>query len=185
MTREVRRTGAVAWWRTIGWSVAAAVLLLPLAAMQFTAEVHWTGSDFVFAGVLIGGAGGAFELVVRARQNGAYRAGMALALAAAFLLVWLNAAVGIIGSEDNPLNLLYGAVVLVALVGALAARFGARGMAHAMTAAAIAQALVGIVAITAGANEPPGPAGLGLLNGFFVALFSGSAWLFRRAADAA
>ena len=35
---------------------------------------------------------------------------------AAFLLIWINLAVGIIGSEDNPANLMYGAVLLLGLV---------------------------------------------------------------------
>ena len=36
--------------------------------------------------------------------NSAYRAAVGVAIAAAFILVWMNLAVGIIGSEDNPAN---------------------------------------------------------------------------------
>lgn len=28
-------------WRIVGWGTAAALLLLPLVAMQFTSEVNW------------------------------------------------------------------------------------------------------------------------------------------------
>ena len=41
----------------------------------------------------------------------------AIGLAAAFLLVWGNAAVGFIGSEDNAINGLFFAIPVVGLVG--------------------------------------------------------------------
>ena len=45
------------------WSLAA--LLSPLVAMQFTEEVRWDAADFIFAGILIGSVGVAYELAVR------------------------------------------------------------------------------------------------------------------------
>ena len=177
--------GSFNWWRIVAWSLAALLWLLPLAAMQVTSEVNWTASDFVFAAVLLGGVGLALELAVRHTRSRSYRAAVGLLLAATFLLVWINAAVGIIGAPDNPLNLLYGGVLATAFVGAIGARFRARGMARAMVATATAQALVGIGAVIAGADEPPGPLGEIVLNGLFVVLFASSAWLFRRAGNAA
>jgi len=58
-------------------------------------------------------------------------------------------------------------------------------MARVLFAMALAQALVAVVALVAGlgATEPPGPLRILILNGFFVALFVGSASLFRRAAQ--
>ena len=130
------------WWRIVGWSIPALLLLLPLVAMQFTDEVKWTPSDFLFAALLFGSVGLAFELIVRKSRSLAYRAGAALAVVTAFLTIWVNGAVGMIGSEGNPYNLLFGGVLLVALTGAIVARFRAAGMAYAMAAAAIAQAAV-------------------------------------------
>jgi hypothetical protein len=152
-------------------------------AMQFTDEVHWTGFDFVFAGVMIGGTGLAYELAVRASGSLAYRAGVAVALAASFLLIWVNGAVGIIGDEDNPANLMYGGVLAAALVGAIVARFRAAGLMRAMLVAASGQALVAAIALIGGlgASEPPGPIGILALNGFFVLLWLFSAFLFRKA----
>lgn len=171
-------------WRLIGWGAAAMLLLLPLVAMQFTAEVNWTPADFVFAAVMFGTVGGTFELAVRASGSGAYRGGVAMALATAFLLVWINLAVGIIGNEDNPLNLMFFGVIAAALVGAIAARFEAAGMARAMAVAAAIQAAVGIGVFIAdaGATEPPGRFGLLPLIEFFAGMWLASAWLFRRAA---
>lgn len=130
-------------WRIFGWSVPAILLLLPLVAMQFTDEVNWTASDFLFAAVLFGSVGLAFEFIVRKSSSLAYRSGAACAVAAAFLTIWANGAVGMIGSEDNPYNLLFGGVIAVALVGAALARFEAAGMARAMLVSAIAQAAIG------------------------------------------
>ena len=171
-------------WRVIGWGLAVALILAPLVAMQVGAPgVVWTLSDFIFAIVLIGGAGFMFELAVRASGSWAYRAACALALATAFLLVWINGAVGIIGNEDNPANFVFLVVILMAVAGALVARGKAALMARAMTVAGIAQALVGIAvfAFNDGA-EPPGRLGLLILIEGFAVMWLGSAWLFRRAA---
>jgi hypothetical protein len=171
-------------WRAIGWGFAVLLLIIPFVAMQFTREVNWTASDFAFAGLVIGGTGLLLELVVRRSARIAYRLGGAVALLATFLLVWINAAVGIIGSEDNSANLMFLGVILVAFAGAALARLRPAGMARAMAAAAAAELAVGIVVLTLGlgANEQPGELGLQALNGFFVALWALSAWLFRRAA---
>ncbi len=46
-----------------------------------------------------------------------------------------------------------------------------------------AQAFVTVIAVIAGLGLPwSGPAELLVLNGVFIALFTGSAWLFQRAA---
>jgi hypothetical protein len=182
MAKVIERGSGVNPWRIAGWGIAALLLLLPLVAMQFTREVNWTPFDFAFAAVMIGGVGMAFELTVRATRNNAYRGALAIALAAAFLLIWINGAVGIIGDEDNPLNLLYVGIIAIAFGGMAIARFRASGAARAMTMAAIANAAVGILAVMAGRNEPPGILGLIGLNGFFVLLFLGAARLFGIAA---
>ena len=136
-------------WRIIGWSIPALLLLLPLVAMQFTPEVNWTASDFVVAAVLFGSVGLAFELIVRKSRSLAYRSGAALAVLAAFLTIWVNGAVGMIGSEGNPYNLLFGGVLAIALIGAIVARFEPAGMARALFAAAIAQAALAALGLTA------------------------------------
>lgn len=162
-------------WRIIGWSIAAGLILLPLVAMRFTSEVNWTVSDFLFALLLIGSVGLAYELAVRVTSNIAYRAGIGAALAGAFLLIWVNGAVGMIGSEANPYNLLFGGVILIALAGAIVARFQARGMVWAMGAAAVAQAVIGLVGL---ASDPLG----GTLSTAMAAIWVLAALLFQRAA---
>ena len=167
----------------VGVALATAfILLIPLLAMQITDEVVWDVFDFVFAGVLIFGTGLTYVLVARKLGNIAYRYAVGAALTSAFLLVWVNGAVGIIGSEDNPANLLYVGVLAVWIISVIIARFRPHVMARALFATALAQALVPMIAliiwrppVTSGVLEVLG------VNGFFVALFVGSALLFRYA----
>lgn len=113
----------------------------------------------------------------------AYRVAAGLALAAAFILVWLSLGVGIIGKDGDPANLMYFGVLAVGLVGAIIARFHPHGMARASFAMALAQALVTAIALIARWGLPwSGPVEILMLNGFFIAMFGGSAWLFRRSA---
>ena len=116
--------------------------------------------------------------------NHAYLAAVGVALAAAFVLIWLNLAVGIIGTEDNPANLMYGGVLAVGIIGAVIVRFQPHGLARALFATALAQALVGVIALIAGLGStgPTWPANILGLTGFFAALWLISAWLFRNAA---
>lgn len=170
-------------WRIVVWAAVALILLLPLLAMQVTDQVAWSLTDFVLAGALLVGAGLTYEMAARKAGNIAYRAAIGVAGAAALLLVWLSLGVGIIGRDGDPANLMYFGVLTVGIIGALIARFRPGGMARALLATALAQALVAVIALVAGLGYPwSGPLELSLLNGFFVAMFVGSAWLFRRAA---
>ena len=169
---------------TIGIVLApASILLLPLLAMQFTDEMAWGVFDFVLAGVLLVGIGLVYALV-RNAGNLAYRAAVGIAIAAALLLVWMVGALGVIGETGDRADLMYGAVLAVGIVGAIVARFRPEGMARALLATALVQALVAVIALIAGKHEAAisSVAEILLLNGIFVALFIGSAWLFRHAA---
>jgi hypothetical protein len=164
--------------------LATALLLsIPLAAKLFSDEMAWSAFDFVLMGVLIAGVGLVYELAVRMSSSVAYRAGVGVALLGGFLLLWVNLAVGIIGSEDNPANLMYLGVLAVAFVGAASSRLQPRGMQRTMFAAAFVQALIAVIAMVFRMGAPAsGPAELLAVNGMFVALFVGSAALFREAA---
>lgn len=168
-----------------GFALATAfILLVPLLAMLFTGEVAWDLADFVFAGVLIFGTGLTYVLAARKAGNIAYRAAVGVALAAAFILIWATGAVGVIGSEDNPANLMYGGVLAVGIAGALIVRFEPQGMARTMVATAVVQGLVAVIAVIAGLVDSPlnGLVEILIINGFFVTLFVGSGLLFRYAA---
>jgi hypothetical protein len=163
--------------RIAGWSTAALLLAAPLVAMQFTDEVAWTPSDFVFAAVMLAVAGGAIELGARVR-NRLYLAAAAVAVATTFALVWISLAVGING-EGGPADLIYAGVLATGLVGAAAGRFRPDGMARAVAAAALAQVTAGAVSVIAGLGAAPQALGL---SAILATAFLGAALLFRQAA---
>ena len=166
-------------------ALATAILLLvPLVAMQITDGVVWSLADFVTAGGLLFGTGLAYVLVAGRGGTIVYRAAVGVALGTALFLVWANLAVGIIGNEGNPVNLAYFGVLAVGFIGASIARLKPQGMACALFATAIAQGLVAAAALIAGMHRSPESSVPEILavNGFFVALWVGSALLFRRAA---
>jgi hypothetical protein len=160
------------------------MLLLPLFAMQITDEVKWDAADFAIFGAMLAAACGTFELAARMTGDTLYRAAVGVAVVAGFILVWINLAVGLIGSEGDPANLMYGGVLAVAIIGAFIARFRPHGMARALAATALAQASVGVIALAAGfgSTVPSFPEATVFLTGFFAGLWLTSAWLFRKAA---
>lgn len=168
-------------WRLVMWGGAAVLLLLPAVAMQFTTEVNWDETDFIVIGAMLAIACGTVELAARASGDLAFRAAAAIAVAASFLLIWINLAVGIIGSEDNPANLMYGGVLGIAVVGSMLALGSAARLAWTMYSAASAQMAVALIALIAGwgSLEPPGAAGILILNGFFAGLWLLSGRLFQ------
>jgi len=140
--------------------------------------------DFAIFGTLLISVGVALELAVKKTDNTSYRFAFGVALAASFLLVGVNGAVGIIGTEHNDANFLFGGVLAVGFVGAIIARFRPLGMAFAMFAAALAQVLVAVIVLVAGLGSSGAiwPMDILVSTGFFAALWLMSAWLFRKAA---
>jgi len=76
----------------------AILLLIPFLAMQFTEEVNWTLSDFIIAGILLLGTGLICEFVLRKIKQSKYRILAIIIIALAFLMVWIELAVGIFGT---------------------------------------------------------------------------------------
>ncbi|MCA8832738.1 hypothetical protein [Hymenobacter pini] len=142
-------------------------------------------APFVIAGLLLLVAGLLTLLVASRGRSGSYKLAAGIAAGAALLLVWGNLAVGFIGSEDNPMNLLFGAVLVVSFVGAAVARLQPLGMARALFAAAFTQFAVPFVALLI--KQPPltmGVLWVIVLNTLFAGLWVLAGWLFRRAAGA-
>ena len=111
----------------------------------------------------------------------AYRLAAGMALATALLIVWMSVAAGLVGIEDDdPANAMYAGVLAIGFVGAVVARFQPYGLARALFATALAQAVVGVIALTY--PNTAGPVAIAFLHGMFVALFVASGLLFRHAA---
>jgi hypothetical protein len=162
--------------RLVIWSGTAALMALPVLAIRAAERTPSDPGDYIFLALLLTGVGLAYELAARVPDRSTYLAACGAAAAAALLSVWINLAVGIIGSEDNPANLIYASVIVVALGGVFLARLEPRAMARAMTAAATAQLLAFVIALSAG-HGFTGP-----ITVFFTALWLIAAWLFRSSA---
>ncbi len=180
LTSGIQTQGSIARYAAALMAAVASFLMIPLTAMQFTNEVNWTVFDFIAAWVLLYGAGMTYKLVARRFESSSFRFGVGLAVGTTLLVTWINLAVGIIGSENNPANDLYFGVILVGLSGAVMSRFRPQGLASTMYAMALAQFLVPIIALMIWRPDfGPGVIKVLILNGFFVILYIGSAMLFR------
>lgn len=146
--------------------------------------MDWTALDYIVMGTLVGGIGLLFLLALRASQHWAYRLGAMIALGSAFLTIWINLAVGVIGEPDESANLLFFGVLLIAFASAAIGGFKARGMAHAMFIAAFAQALVvaSVLGFGLGAGSNDWPWVVLAIGGFFAAAFAAAGGLFLLAA---
>ena len=173
--RENDGAGRMSRRRIAAWIGAALLMLLPLVA-----GAPWSPGDYVFAALLLFGSLGLYEIAVRAATDTTYRTGAGMAIVGAFLLLWVNAAVGI---TDSDADILYLVVVAMGIVGAVVARGRAAGMVRVMLTMAILHALVGAIALIAGIVPAFNSAFeiLGL-TALWVVLFGGSALLFREAA---
>ncbi|MCP2037824.1 hypothetical protein [Chryseobacterium sp. HSC-36S06] len=80
------------------YTVPAALLLMPLIAMQFTKEVDWSGSDFIIGGILLFGTAGVIDLVLRNVKTAKNRIIFSLLVLAVLFLVWAELAVGVFGT---------------------------------------------------------------------------------------
>jgi len=163
----------------------AAILVAPLLAMQFTDEVNWSLLDFIVMGILLFGAGLTYILISRISVSIVYRTAVGIAVLAGLLLIWINLAVGIIGSEDNPANLLYIGVLAIGIIGAWITHLRPFGMVRTMFATALAQMLVPVIVLIiwrSALDESPGLVGVFVLNAIFASLFVVSALLFRSVA---
>jgi len=163
--------------------VAALLLLFPLIGMQFSEEVMWTYTDFIFAGILLFGTGTAFVFALHKMQNSSLRLGAGIALVSTFLLVWVNLAVGIVGHEGESINMLYFTIPVIGVIGAFLSRFRSQGMSYTLLIMAIVPMIIAVIALMGYLQEPPHNSVSQILgvNAFFTVLFSLSAISFRNA----
>lgn len=146
--------------------------------------MNWTLLDFVAFGGMAALTVSPVIAAMFLSRSYAYRAGVVIAAGAAFMVVWSALAVGIVADEQNDANFLYLGSVLIAIFGALIARFRAQGMAPAMFVTAFALVMSGVVALVfqLGGEAQDTLPGIVIGSGFFPALFAGSGWLLLQAA---
>jgi len=112
-------------------------------------------------------------------ESWAYRAGVAVAVAASFLTVWTTVV------RDDGGGMSYFLMIFAAAVGGFSAWFRPAGMARTMLGVAIMQALLGVATATAPstASSPDGSFKALLFGGIFAGLWLVSAVLFRVASN--
>lgn len=159
--------------------ITLAVLAIPLVAMQYTTEVQWDPPDFVIMGTLLFATGLGLEWAIRHRSSLALRTAWAMALLSTFLMTWVNMAVGLLGGESNPVNMLLLTVPVLGIVGAGLARLRPRGMVLVMVAMAVLHLALTTVAFVQGWRPlRQGPIDIWAPNGFFILLHLVAALLF-------
>ncbi len=160
------------------------ILLIPLIGNQLSTEVNWSPMDFLFAAIMLMGTGFSYLFLANRFQGLSYRMGAGVAVLTGLSLIWSNLAVGLLGSEDNPANLMYFGVFAVGVIGAFIAHFRPRGMTLVMITMALAQGLVALIALMIGIQHLPDQSMtmVVMVNGFFMVLFLLSAMLFKHAA---
>lgn len=133
-------------WRVALWAGALIALATPWVLMRLTGQGHWTEFDFVVFGVMLSAVGVGIELAMRLSSQWTYRVAVILSVIGGFLMVWANLAVGIIGSEENPQNLICYSVLIAGLTGAFITKFNARGLMWTLRAMAAMQFAVFLAA---------------------------------------
>ena len=77
---------------------AAILLCIPAIAMLFTDEVKWSGLDFTVAGILLFGTAWLLDWVISRVTEKRIRILLVVGLLLMLLLIWLELAVGILGT---------------------------------------------------------------------------------------
>lgn len=115
--------------------------------------------------------------MIRLNESWVYRAGMAIALLASFLIMWTTVV------RDDGTGMSYFPTIMTGMVGGFAAWFRPAGMARAMLGVAMMQALLGIALATAPSTVslPGGPPKALIFSAFFAGLWLISAAFFRMA----
>jgi hypothetical protein len=157
-------------------------MLLPITVQAVSGNFGWSIGDFIFVAVILFMGCFLFDLAARRAPNLSYLAGAAAALGAGFGLVVVNGAVGLVGSEDEAHNLLFIAVILVAIIGAVFARGRSPAMARAMFAAAVVHIVVSVALLIKAGGVSDGDPRMEVIGlSVFAGIWLASAWLFRNA----
>jgi hypothetical protein len=129
-------------WRYLMWIVAGGLVLVAALA---TEEIRQGEYARVILAALFGAGCAIVELGVRKSAGWAYTAGLIVAVLTGLGQAYMNVVAGLIGSPDNPFNLMFFLIVALTLTGSLLVQGRAPGMVWVMGAAALAQVAAGVV----------------------------------------
>ncbi len=162
------------------------LLLFPLYGEFYIDGWNWGPMGFVAAFVMIFSTLLIWELITRKSTSKFYKTGVGLAMFGCFAIIWWNLAVGFIGWEDNPINILFFLIVLIALGWGIVAKFNSKWSERAMYVTAAAQFVAPIIGLLMwqGATTFREGGAIEILtrNLFFVLIWIMAALCFRYAA---
>ena len=163
------------------------LLVIPATGNQTVEGWNWSFFDFMWAGAMIAGVQFAYHAFVTKVHNHTYKLATMLGLGATFVLLWINAAVGIAGDDDG-INMIFFLGILGTLgVGSLLTKGKPRGMAKVLYAVAFMTLLIPTIALMLARvvyGIYPHMIKAYILCGIFAVLFVGSGLLFRKASTA-
>jgi hypothetical protein len=168
-------------WRYLMWIVAGG---LALAAALATEEIRQGEYARVILAVLFAIGCAIVEVGVRKSARWTYSAGLIVTGLTSLGQAYMNVVAGLIGSPDNPFNVMFYLIAALALTGSLIVQGRATGLVWVMGAAALAQVAAGVVGgmLVPGDAGEPQPAGIMFLTMYFTGLWLNAAALFRAAA---
>lgn len=174
--------------RLIVWTVvfiSVSLILLAMTFQSFKNEIQWNETfAYIFILFIVGGF---YELGQwLKKQTKIYRLAFGVGFFGLIFLGWVSGAVGIIGSENNSVNLMYWAVPVVMFIGSFISHFKPRGMMRVMFIAACVQFIIPIIALIISPDVSwgnVGVIGVFIVNSIFTVLFVVSALLFQRAGE--
>lgn len=167
--------------------IAGSLLLVPFTASFYVEGFNWSTSDYLFAFMMFFVTVTSYKMITRSNTSAIYKFAIGFSLFSGFFMVWVNLAVGIIGAEDNPINIYYFIVILIGLVGANLVRLRPEGMARVMGIMAASIIVIVFIALVTGAQHMPHSSVTHILavNAVMAFLFIQSAFLFHYAAKKA
>lgn len=135
-----------AFWRIAVWGGAALLILMLLVAIQYYEGFQWDQDDLILTILILGIGGALAEVTFQITLNPFSRAGAIVAILTSVVVFAASVAVGMIGDEGDPVNLLFGVVLLVVVVGAWFSGLHPLILPAFMLAAGAIQAAIGLLA---------------------------------------
>ena len=122
-------------------------LLIPFTASFLSEEMDWSPFDYILVWIMLFLTGSAYSFVTRNSKDAVYRIAVGLAVVSGLMLTWVNLAVGLIGSEDNPINLSYFFILALGILASFMMRFRAVYMTMILVSMAFGMVIVALVAL--------------------------------------
>jgi len=164
---------------------ASAIILITLTACFVSTEMDWSLFDFVLIWSLLFCAGALYKWITLFAVDSGYRAAVGLAILTGVFMIWSNLGVGIVGSEDEPFNLVYVALLALGLIAAFWVRFEARSLFYVMLSMAMGLGFITLLAFGLGMHRIPHSSTLEILavHSFLAVPIILSGILFHHAAE--